>query len=174
MSDLSSPDYIAWFKREVAVPGRFTTLYPETTDPDIAGALVDGFYRARLDGWFPGVEATLDTHQTTPDVSLTGVALIVVYAGIQFIRNELKNMPTRTNYQAPGGLGAETEYGPSVMVERLKELQEEKKDLLAQARRPSARPVYMHDGYAIRIGTLYPVERMVNYPVAYQQPSALT
>lgn len=174
MTDLSDATYVAWFKRNVAVPGRFTTLYPETTDPDIAAALVDGFYRARLDGWFPGVEADLTTLQTTPDLSTTGVALSIVYAGIQFIRNELKNMPTRTNYAAPGGLQAETEYGPSVMVERLKELQQEKKDLLALAQRPSARPVFMHDGYAIRIGTLYPVERMTRYPIAYEPPIALT
>jgi len=170
-TDLS--DHVEWMKREVAVPGTFASLFPTTTDDDLSAALVDGFYRAKLDGWFPRIEADPDTFEVTPAISLTAVALVVVYSSIKFVQNEIKNMDSRFLAESAGNR-FEREKAPTILTERLKELTAERNDLLAQARRPSARPVYMHDGYAIRIGTLYPVERM-NY-VQYQaiSPTGLT
>lgn len=152
------------------MPGAFAGLFPETTDQDLAAALLDGLYRAKLDGWLPGIEGDTTTFTVTPAISMTAMALIVVYAGINFVRNEIKNMDAVFKAESAGN-SFQREKSSSAMTERLKEMQAERDQLLALARRPSARPVYMHDGYAIRLGTLYPVERLSRVP--YQQVPAI-
>ncbi len=168
MTDLF--DAIPSLKREVAPPGRFATLFPEATDVDLAAQLVDGLYRAKLDGWFSSYEGDPDTFEVTPDLSLDGVQLVVLYAATQFITTDITNRPTHRKYAAGGGLETETDYGASVLVERLKELAQAKKDLLTAARGNGATTVYLHDGYAVRVGDLYAPERglLTNTP-----PSAL-
>lgn len=170
--DLSAPVFVEWFKREVAVPGRFEALYPETDDTLVAGQLVDGLYRARLDGWLGAYEADPDTFEVTPEISLTAGALIVIYGGLKFIQNELKNLPTKTHYEAAGGLVYDVEYAASVMTERLKELAAEKRELLDNARRGAlSRPLIMRDGYAIRLRSLYRPEMLT--PVLTVTPAEL-
>jgi len=164
---------VGWLKREVAVPGTFATVFPNTTDEDLAMALVDGFYKARLDGWLPGVECDPDTAVPTPAISMAAMALVVVYSGIKFVSNQIKELNTVFRAKS-GNEEFETQKGPSILVERLKEMQAEKNDLLVQARKPTARPVYMHDGYAIRLGTLYPVEAMARVPYRYEPAIELT
>lgn len=173
VANLADDVALDWFRREVAVPGTFATLYPTTTDDDIAGALVDGFWKARLDGWLPTFAATSDTFTVTPALTMTALGVVIIYAGVRFVQNEIKNLPTHRKYDAPGGLGVETDYAPTVLTERLKELQQEKADLLEMARNPSGRrpSVIMHDGYAIRQNTIYPVNRPL--PVLFQSPLAL-
>lgn len=155
-TDLS--DHVEWFKREVAIPGTFATLFPETTDDDLAASLVDGIYAAKLDGWLPGVEADPDQFTTTPALSMPGVALVVIYAGIRFVRNQIKDMLTTTRYKA-GATEYETQRSASILSERLKEMTDEKKQLIlnAQASRGGS-PVFMRDGYQIRVSALYGFE----------------
>ena len=151
--DLS--DHVEWLKREVAVPGAFTRLFPETTDDDLAAAMVDGLYRAKLDGWLPRVDADPDTFEVSEPISMTAVAVIVVYSSIKFIQNQIKDMATRQTYKAPG-VEATTEHASNLLTERLKELADEKKQLVANARASrGGSPVFMQDGYAIRVGALY-------------------
>lgn len=152
-TDLS--DHVEWFKREVAVPGTFTALFPTTTDDDLAAALVDGLYRAKLDGWLPRVDASPDTFETNEPISLTAVAVIIVYAGVKFLQNQITNMATRTTYKAPG-VEATTEHSANALKERLTELATEKKDLLISARQSrGGTPVFMQDGYAIRVSAMF-------------------
>lgn len=151
-------DHVEWFKREVAVPGTFGTLFPDTTDDDLSGALVDGLYRAKLDGWLASYEGDPDTFDVTPDLTMTAVGVVIVYSAIRFVQNEIKNMATRTTYKAPGGLEATTEHAASVLTQRLKDLQEERKQLLDVARRRGGTTVYMYDGYAIRANAFYRLE----------------
>lgn len=153
-------DHVEWFKREVAVPGTFATLFPDTTDDDLAAALVDGLYRAKIDGWFSTIDADPDTFLATTEMTMTGVALVVIYSGIKFIQNQIKDMATRQRYEAPGGLVADTERAPTVLTERLKELVVEKNAILAQAGNSRARAIRMQDGYAIRLGAMAPGERI--------------
>lgn len=162
VTDLSDSVAVDWFKREVAVPGTFTSTYPETSDDDVAGALIDGLYRAKLDGmlygvdWMNGVDADPDSFELTTAIPLQRLALIVIYAGIRFVQNEIKNMATMTKYEAPGPLSAETQRSPGVLTERLRELEQMRKDLIDRARRGArGLPVFMHDGYAIRVEEVY-------------------
>lgn len=159
-TDLS--EHVEWFKREVAVPGTFSTLFPETRDDDLAAALVDGLYKAKLDGWMPTVEADPDTFETNIEISQTAVAIIIVYAAITFVRNQITNMPTGQRYEAPGGIVADTQRSAQVLVQRLKELGEERKGLLELRGGGSRRPatfVRMFDGYEVRLTGLQAVER---------------
>lgn len=156
-------EHVEWLKREVAVPGTFTRLFPETTDDHLAASLVDGLYRAKLDGWLPSVEADPDTFETNVAISQTAVAVVIVYSAIKFIQNQITNMPTGQRYEAPGGIVSDTQRSASVLAERLRELNEERKQLVAAALgvrngRP-ATTVTMLDGYAIRVGSMAPLER---------------
>lgn len=159
-TDLS--EHVEWFKREVAVPGTFGTLFPETTDDDLAAALVDGLYRAKLDGWMPTVEADADTFETNIAITQTAVAIIVVYSAIKFVQNQITNMPTGQRYEAPGGIVADTQRSAQVLTQRLKELNEERKGLLELRNGASRRPatsISMFDGYEVRMGNLRAIER---------------
>lgn len=150
-------DHVEWFKREVAVPGTFSSLFPTTNDDDLAAALVDGLYRAKLDGWLPGVDADPDSFETSVELTQTAVAIIIVYAAIKFVQNQITNMPTKQRYEAPGGIVSDTERSASVLTERLKELQDERKGLLelrglTNRRQPTF--VRMFDGYEVRASDL--------------------
>lgn len=148
--------HVDWLKREVAVPGTFKTLFPDTRDDHLAAALVDGLYRAKLDGWLPTYNANPDTFLTNEVIPMEGVAIIVIYSAITFVKNQITNMVTGQTYRAPGGLESSTQRSASVLSERLKQLQEEKKELLTAigaAGRPRT-SIYMSDGYAIRTTSL--------------------
>lgn len=149
--------YADWLKREVAVPGTFKSLFPTTTDDQLTAALVDGLYRAKLDGWLPTVNADPDTFLTDQVVPMEAVAIIVIYTAIKFVQNQITNMTTRQTYKAPGGLESTTERAPSVLTERLKQLNQEKKELLetVQGGRRPRTTILMSDGYAIRASSLY-------------------
>lgn len=172
MSDLSDDSLIGWLQRQVAVPGMFTSTFPESSDDDITGALCDGFCRAQLDGWLAGVTLNLESSQTTPDISLTAQAIVVIYTSINWIQNQLTNLVTSTKYEAPGPVIAESQRSASVLAERLKELQEDKNNLLVRGLNGggTGTPVFMRDGYAIRIEELYYPEAMVAF---WQSPLEL-
>jgi hypothetical protein len=149
-------NHVAWLRREVAVPGTFDTVFPDTAAGDLAAALVDGFYTAKRQGWFPGIEADPDTSLTDAVLSMTAVGIVVLYAGINIVRNQIKEM--NTVFRAASGKEQfETQKAPSVLTERLKEMEDERKELLLQAQNSvrGRRPVFMHDGYAIRLQTMY-------------------
>jgi hypothetical protein len=188
VTDLASPDIVAWMKREVAVPGQFLATFPGTLDSDIAGALADGLCRAQLDGWLPQVGLTIvDTladpstgdgenepaagtsYVTTPDISKVAQALVVVYTGIRWIQNQLGNLITAQRFEAPGPVISDTQRAASVLVERLKEVQAERTQLLERALKGGGAglPVFMRDGYAIRVEELYTPEAMI----AFTQPA---
>ena len=162
---MSTPDptdlslHVDWLKREVAVPGTFSTVFPETSDDDLAAAMVDGLYRSKFDGWLPDVQATSDIENppfiANQALSKEAIAVIVLYAAIKFVQNQITNMVTRQTYKAPG-VESTTERAPTVLAERLKELIEEKKNLL-HAVQGGARPrttVRVFDGYSVRAGDL--------------------
>lgn len=150
-------DHVEWFKREVAVPGTFTSLFPDTRDDDLAAAMVDGLYRAKLDGWLPTVQADPETFVADEALPMEAIAVIIVYSAIKFVQNQITNLATRQTYRAPGGLESTVERAPTVLTERLRELVAEKKELLAAIAGGATRPrttIHMSDGYAIRAGAL--------------------
>jgi len=157
-------------KREVAVPGTFDDVFPDTGRSDLIGSLADGFSQAKLEGgWFGDVVLDITDPDntvwaTTPDLSDAGGALVVIYSASQILHSLLRNAgqgsTAKARYKA-GPVEYETEAGVSATVLRaeLDYLTERKQALIAQgttgARTCSARQV---DGYLARVacGPVYP------------------
>lgn len=146
----SLEDLVESLKREVAVPGTFKTLFPATTDDDLAASLLDAFAQAQLDGFF-STHVTDDDGVVSPDLSRGATSLVVIYAGIRFLTADLLNRKSHVRYEA-GGAVFEQDQGASVLVEALKGLRA-KKDALIIAAQAGARAgvgITMVDGYLIK------------------------
>lgn len=154
-TDLS--DYVAALKREVAVPGTFDGIFPDTSDDDLVGALEDGFSQAQLDGFFGTSELDTSLHVVTPGLSSGAGALVVIYSGERIIRAQLRNTANKQHYESAGSI-YDIETSASILTEELKSIQKRKTDLLAlilrQAR--SGQAVYVTDGYIIRARGYFP------------------
>ncbi len=153
-TDLST--LIPSFQRQVAIPGTFTDAYPNTTDDDVVGTLADAFAEAQLDGWFgtyvydPDTTSVLnnaDPDPLTNGLSLAGQALIVIYAGMRMVTNQIMNTKSSVRYKA-GPVEYETQQGATTLNELLKMLAARKAELLALAR-GNVRDVVI-DGYYSR------------------------
>jgi len=144
-------------KRELAVPGEFATVFPNTSDDDLAAALGDAFGEAQLDGFFGAMVLDPNLLTVTPGLSSGGGALCVIYGGVRTIRAQLRNMKNRQKYEAAGVI-YEVETSASVLTEELKEFRQRKDGLLAlvlrQARGNNA--VHVTDGYLTRSRGYFP------------------
>lgn len=148
MTDLA--DLVEPLKREVAVPGTFRTVFPDTTDDDLAAALLDAFAQAQLDGFMVANVAN-DDGLVLPDLSRGAAALVVIYAGIRFLTTDLLNRKSHVRYEA-GGAVFEQDTGSSILVEALKGLRA-KKDAMIAAAQAGARAgigITMVDGYVVK------------------------
>jgi hypothetical protein len=150
-------------KRELAVPGTFDTVFPNTTDADLIGSLADGFAEAQLFGFFKDMsltavdttvppDAITDDWETSADLSAAGGALVVIYASIRSIRAQLRSLKANQRYKA-GPVEFETGQPASVLTEELKFLQKRLDDIIKNAEgaaRASAGLATVFDGYLAR------------------------
>ena len=145
-------------KREVAVPGAFDTIFPDTGDDDLIGALADGFAECRLDGFFGGNVVDLDTNMISPAISSGAAALIVIYSGIRIIRSQLRNMNSHVKYEAAGAI-YEVDTAASVLTQELRDFAERKRELLTLFLRQqrAGQSVFVTDGYLTRSRGYFPV-----------------
>ena len=150
-------DLVEALKREVAVPGDFDNVFPDTGDDDLVGALADGFSEAQLDGFFGKNTIDLATNQVSPAISSGAQALIVIYSGIRIIRGQLRNLKTHVKYEAAGAI-YEVDTAASVLTQELKDFSDRKKNLLALVLRQSrgGQAVYVTDGYLLRSRGYFP------------------
>lgn len=149
MSDLDL--LIDGLKRQVAVPGEFDTVFPDTLDTDLLGTLGDAFGQAQLDGFF-GTQVFDPTANTiTPDLSTSAAALIVLYATERILISRLRDLNTKTLYKA-GPVEYETEKGATSLTAQINYLVDRRKEILAQALRigRSSGTFYMSDAYTLR------------------------
>lgn len=153
MTDLD--DLVEPLKREVAVPGTFATLFPDTTDRDLGAALLDAYAQAQLDGFLLSTTAA-DDGVVTPDLSRGARALVVIYAGIRFLTVMLINRTSHSRYEARGAV-FEQDYAASVLSQALKDLQAKKATLIAnaQAAQRAAIGVTVVDGYFVKATDFY-------------------
>lgn len=144
-------DLVEAFKREVAVPGAFGSTFPETTDDDLEEALKDAFSQARLDGFFGRMELNVDTGEVTPDLSVAGAALVVIYAGLRMTRLQLRTLKTSTQYKA-GPVEYTVQQSSTSLAEDLKQLERRRTELIGQAVRAGrgSGTTFVLDGYASR------------------------
>jgi hypothetical protein len=159
-------------KREVAVPGEFDTVFPNTANNDLAGGLADGFAQAQLDGFFGtmAVDLTDPAHPTvTPGLSSAGGAVCVLYAGERMIRAQLRNLKTVVKYEAAGAI-YDVEQAASVLSQELRDLTQRRKDMLAnilRQQRAAGSSVYVSDGYLIRAFGYWPWGYTGEFPYFY-------
>lgn len=150
MTDLI--DLVESYKREVAPPGAFASLFPAATDVDLTGALADGFAQAQLEGFFATSVLDLDDLTVTPDLSTAGRALVVIYAGMRALRSQLLTVKTSVRYKA-----GPTEYevqtsSASLLAETMRDLRA-RRDALLELARVAARgqTTYVLDNYMTRV-----------------------
>ena len=153
LSDLVDP-----LKREIAVPGEFSTAFPNTSNSNLLGSLADGFAAAQLDGFFGKNTLTMSTYTVAPDLSMAGAHLVVVYASEQILKSKLRGIATSTTYKA-GPVEYKVDQSANVISQELKMIQTRKENLLKQILRAgrAANSVYVTDGYLTRSRGYYPV-----------------
>lgn len=142
-------------KRELAVPGTFDEVFPDTFDTDLIGALADGFGEAQLYGFFPDVTLTLIPGdpvdwEAAPDLSAAGSALITIFTSMRIIRAQLRSLNSGERYKA-GATEFEVNRSSTLLRDELKYLKERLDGLVTQARRP-ATSVAVFDNYFARGG----------------------
>lgn len=129
--DLS--EYVASLRREVTPLG--STLFSAVTDEDLLPYLTDAFWEARLDGFMKGYVADedglIDPESGTTDLDQKYVALIVLYAGIRILRNQILN--TNTQFRAKAGpVEFEQQSSATMLAEMLKQLRATKDSIIAE------------------------------------------
>jgi len=127
-------DLIESLEREVSPPG--TDLFPNAVEDEFFGHLQDSFWEVKLDG----IEAFDNYTEAEGLVSpVTGVVeltrdlqqLVVLYAGIRIVRNELRNINTLFRSVA-GPVEFETQQSASVLTAILAELQQRRNFVLTR------------------------------------------
>lgn len=145
-------DLVEPLKREVAVPGTFSTVYPNTEDSDLVGSLEDGFGKAQIDGFFLTQQLDLTTHTIDPDLSTAGRSVVTLYAAASILVMQIMSLRQRSLYEA-GPVKYEIENSANVLTEILKQLNARKQALLASAQRQARAAggaLLMQDMYADR------------------------
>lgn len=147
-------------KRELAVPGEFDTIFPNTGDPDLTGSLADAFGQAQLDGFFGTSTVDLTALTVTPALSSGAGALLVLYAAERTIRAQLRNLKTAVKYEA-GGVIYDVQQSASVLTQELKDIQARRTNMLALILRQS------RAGMAVHVGDAYLVRARGYFPLGY-------
>jgi len=147
MTDVS--DLVGAYKREVSALGDFDAAFPNATDAAITGLLMDAFGEAQLDGFFQTMTLDVDLEAVTPDLSAAGAALVVLYAGIKTLRNQILTAGAESRYKA-GPVEYLTKQNSYAQTELLKQLERRRDGLIEQARYGRGTPVYQMDAYSAR------------------------
>lgn len=144
MTDLAT--LVEPLKRELAIPGVFEDVFPDTDDTALTESLKDGFAEAQLSGYFTDV--TLTGGETSSDLSLAGGALIVLITSMRILRAQLRSLNMNERYKA-GPVEFETNKSTNLLRDELAYMRTRLQDLLANARRSTSQ-IYVNDGYFAR------------------------
>ena len=142
-------------KRELAVPGTFDDVFPDTGDTDLVDSLADGFAEAQLQGFFPDMALTAATRDwnTSSDLSTSGGALVMLFTAARVLRAQIRAMNTGERYKA-GPTEVEFQRGVTLLKDELAYVTGRLKDLINDARAAArgARSATVHDNYLARGG----------------------
>lgn len=169
-TDLST--LVEALKRELAVPGTFATVFPDTQDTDLSGSLADAFAQAQLDGFFSTSMVDLSTPatpQVSPPLSSGGGALVILYAAERTIRAQLRVLKTTFKVEGGPGISYEADQAASILVQELKDLTARRTSLLALLLRQqrSSQAVHVTDGYLLRAQPYYPANYFGEFGTFY-------
>lgn len=125
-------DLVPSLRRMVNPPG--SELFPGATTGTLAGYLSDAFWTAKLDGFFGGYIEEPEgfiapENGTGDDLPRDWQQLIVFYAGMQIVENELRAKNTMFRVQA-GPVEYETQNSATLLREHLKALHDRRTYLL--------------------------------------------
>lgn len=117
-------DLVEPLKRSISSPG--VDSFPGATDDVFAGYLSDAFWEIRmldmLTEWTEGDGSVTPINPATGDIPRQLQQLIVLYAGITIVTNELKNLETLFRAKA-GPAEFETQKSGALLRDILAELQ---------------------------------------------------
>lgn len=147
-TDLS--ELVPSLKREVSIPGAEEDTFdaPAST---WRGYLSDAFWTARLDGMLAGYEAVGTI--VTPDLSRELQQLVVLYASITIVRNELRSLNTTFRTKA-GPVEFETQKAASLLTGLLDDMSARRKIVLDRLAEKGVVPSYYIDALVERESTL--------------------
>lgn len=99
-------DLIESLKREVSAPGSEETTFPNAEDDSWFGNLTDCFWQVKLDGLLGGYTMDADGLITPiapggPEISGDWQQMIVIYAGIRIVMNQIRAI--NTGFRAKAG-----------------------------------------------------------------------
>lgn len=144
--DLSN--YTDTLRREVSPPG--STIFSAVSDDVFLGYLADAFWEVKLDGfnipWTcsvdgivtpvtgpapdPQVDPPVTPFEPGVDIPRDQIALVILYAGIKILRNQLMNSQTRLTAKA-GPVEYSTESSANLLTTMLTTLNDVRNRLLA-------------------------------------------
>lgn len=132
-------DYVPALKREVTPLG--ADPFASVEDASWVGYLADAFWEARLDGFLKGYEAielgpgdvevgpVSGSAEEADQVPREQMALVILYAGIRVLRNQILN--TNTAFRAKAGpVEFEQQTSATMLAEMLKQLKATKDRIL--------------------------------------------
>lgn len=137
MTALSS--LVPALQSELAVPGTFGDVFPDTGTNDLILSLANAYSMAKIDGFFSDMTLnTSDPVKTTwtvsPDFSESGGAITVIYAAMSIIRAQLRVLPTSSTYKA-GSVEYSTSQAATILKGELDYLLQRRKDIVAAGAR---------------------------------------
>lgn len=153
-------------KRELAVPGTFEDVFPDTDDSDLAATLADAFSEAQLQGFFPDLTLGGEPdYETSVDLTAAASYLIVLFAGARVLRAWLRTLNSNERYKA-GSTEFETARPSALLRDELAAITSKIDGLLETARRQrrGASSTVVLDNYwarqamALGLGGYAPVE----------------
>lgn len=125
-------EFVESLKREISPPGE--NLFPDATDDDFLGNLQDAFWDAKLDGLLSGyteAEGAVSAISGTENIPRELVQLVIAYAGIRIVRNQLRSLNTLFRAQA-GPVEFEQQKSAQLLKGLLDELRERRILVLAR------------------------------------------
>lgn len=122
-------DLIEPLKRAVAAPGGYDDAFPNGDDDTLFAYITDAFSEARIDRFFPLNTVDWVTGDFNPILSQGDGYLVVLYAAINILGTQLRNMGTSNTYKA-GPVEYSTTNSATVIKGALDALQARKLQLI--------------------------------------------
>jgi hypothetical protein len=145
-------DLVESLRYLVARPGTFEQFYPETTDDALISCLCDGLAEAHLEGLLMAYDCD-ENGIVSPALSSGRAAVVVLFAGLRFIRSELLNRSEAVVYKA-GSAVYEATQSTNILRDIMKALQAQKDRIVAKfadGGTGGSSAFYMADQYLARV-----------------------
>lgn len=142
---VNAADLVESLKRAVAPPGGYDDAFPNGDDDTLFAYLTDAFSEARLDRFFTNGTVDWVSGDFDPILSQGDGYLVVLYAAINILSTQLRNMGASATYKA-GPVEYSTSNSATVIKGQMDALQARKLQLI-KYRGASAGTPWFGDAY---------------------------